>query len=90
MRNRRGGRICAASGLFGVRQHRMPLAAVIFLALLCTHLIAAVTGVAMPFGLKRLGSDPAQSVCIFATTITNCVGFLATLWLAHLLIFRLA
>jgi len=48
------------------------------------HINATVTGVAIPFIMKRLGFDPAQSATIFATTFTDCGGFFATLWLAHI------
>ncbi len=80
---------CAAMGLFGRYPHRLGLAAVIFLASLSTHLFAALTGVLLPFAMKRLGFDRAQSALIFATALTHCVGILATLWLASMLLARL-
>jgi Mg/Co/Ni transporter MgtE len=40
--------------------------------------------VLIPFVMKRLGFDPAQSATIFATTFTDCGGFFLTLWLAQL------
>jgi magnesium transporter len=60
------------------------LGLVVFLALVINHINATVTGVAIPFIMKRLGFDPAQSATIFATTFTDCGGFFVTLWLAHL------
>ena len=75
---------CAAIGIFGYRQHPFALGFVIFLALTFNHLNACVTGVLIPFAMKRLGFDPAQSATIFATTFTDCGGFFATLWLAQL------
>jgi magnesium transporter len=60
------------------------LGLVVFLALVINHINATVTGVAIPFIMKRLGFDPAQSATIFATTFTDCGGFFATLWLAHI------
>ena len=58
------------------------LGGVVFLALLVNHTLACVTGAGIPFLMKRLGFDPAQSATIFATTVTDVVGFLALLGLA--------
>jgi len=55
----------------------------VFLALLFNHVNACVTGVLIPFAMKRFGFDPAQSSTIFATTFTDCGGFFITLWLAQ-------
>ena len=74
----------ASIGIFGYRQHPFALGFVIFLALTFNHVNACVTGVLIPFAMKRLGFDPAQSATIFATTFTDCGGFFATLWLAQL------
>jgi Mg/Co/Ni transporter MgtE len=38
--------------------------------------------VIIPFTLKRLRLDPAQSAFIWATAVTDCRGFLATLGIA--------
>ena len=46
--------------------------------------MACVSGVTIPFVMKRLGFDPAQSATIFATTVTDCCGFFTTLGLASL------
>ena len=54
-----------------------------FTALIFNHVNASVTGVLIPFIMKRLGFDPAQSATIFATTFTDCGGFFATLWIAQ-------
>jgi magnesium transporter len=84
---------CALAGVFGRHQyiyegknHAMLLGFVICLALTLNHLNACVTGVLIPFAMKRLGFDPAQSATIFATTFTDCGGFFATLWLAKVII----
>ena len=77
---------CAALGIFGrdkYQNHAMAIGAIIFAALLLNHINASVTGVLIPFAMKRLGFDPAQSATIFATTFTDCGGFFATLWLAQ-------
>jgi magnesium transporter len=55
-------------------------------ALIINHVMACITGVAVPFIMKWLGFDPAQSATIFATTVTDCCGFFATLGLASLAI----
>ena len=60
------------------------LGTIVFFALLINHALAAVTGAGVPFLMKRLGFDPAQSATIFATTITDVVGFFALLGLAAL------
>jgi len=74
---------CAAAHIFGYHQHPFALGFVIFLALVFNHVNACSTGVLIPFAMKRLGFDPAQSSTIFATTFTDCGGFFATLWLAE-------
>ena len=65
-------------------KHSLAIGMVIALALVFNHVNACVSGVAIPFIMKRLGFDPAQSATIFATTLTDCGGFFATLWLAKL------
>lgn len=57
---------------------------IVGLALVLNHINACVSGVSIPFIMKRLGFDPAQSASIFATTLTDCGGFFATLWLAKM------
>lgn len=57
---------------------------IVFLALVCNHVLACVSGVTIPFVMKRLGFDPAQSATIFATTVTDCCGFFITLGLGSL------
>ena len=82
---------CAAAGIFGYDQYAgrpILLGFVICLALLLNHVNACVTGVSIPFVMKRLGFDPAQSATIFATTFTDCGGFFLTLWLAKEIILR--
>ncbi|HEX8913975.1 MAG TPA: magnesium transporter [Humisphaera sp.] len=64
----------------------VPVAALIGVALLFNHVNACVSGVAIPFAMKKLGFDPAQSATIFATTFTDCGGFFVTLMLAKVAI----
>ena len=80
---------CAAMKIFGASQyngHPVLFGGVIAIALLFNHVNACTTGVLIPFAMRRLGFDPAQSATIFATTFTDCGGFFATLWLAKVLL----
>lgn len=65
-------------------QRNPGLGLVIFLALLINHTLACTTGSGIPFIMKRLGFDPAQSATIFATTVTDVAGFFSLLGLAKL------
>ena len=47
-------------------------------------LFAAMAGVLIPIGLKRLGVDPALASGVALTTVTDIIGFLAILGLATL------
>ncbi len=79
----------AAGGIFGYdkyNNHAVLLGFVMCLALTLNHVNACVTGVLIPFAMKKLGFDPAQSATIFATTFTDCGGFFATLWLAKIIL----
>lgn len=60
------------------------IGAVICIALILNHVNACVSGVCIPFVMKKLGFDPAQSATIIATTFTDCGGFFACLGLATL------
>ena len=67
--------------------HRQPgLGLVVGLALVISHTIATTSGAAIPFMMKRLGFDPAQSATIVATTVTDVVGFFSLLGLARLIL----
>jgi magnesium transporter len=80
---------CALAGIFGRSKydgHAAMLGCVICLALTINHVNACVTGVAIPFVMKKMGFDPAQSATIFATTFTDCGGFFLTLWLAKVIL----
>lgn len=68
----------------GSNTEAVVLGFVIGCALILNHVNACVSGVAIPFIMKRLGFDPAQSATIFATTLTDCGGFFATLGLASI------
>lgn len=81
---------CATLHLFGASKyltyHPALVGSVMCLALVLNHINAGITGVMIPFIMKRMGYDPAQSATIFATTFTDCGGFFLTLWLAQKLI----
>lgn len=66
------------------------LGAVVGAAMLLNQLVGALAGVAVPFGLRRCGIDPALASSIFVTTITDIVGFLLFLGLATLAIWKFA
>ena len=51
-------------------------------AMLLNQVIGTLSGVAIPFGLRRCGIDPALASSIFVTTITDVIGFLVFLGLA--------
>jgi magnesium transporter len=58
------------------------LGAVVGLSVVLTQTLACVSGAAIPFLMKRMGFDPAQSATIFITTITDIAGFALLLGLA--------
>jgi magnesium transporter len=75
------------TALMAMAWHRNPaLGLVVFLALAINHTVACASGAGIPFIMKKLGFDPAQSATIFATTVTDIGGFFALLGLATLAI----
>src|SRR5205807_2139915 len=72
------------AAIFNYTNHGVLLGVIVMLALIINHVMACVSGVAIPFVMKWLGFDPAQSATIFATTVTDCCGFFATLGLASI------
>ena len=68
--------------------HNIGLSAVIFIALTCNLLFAAIAGVMVPVMLKRAGYDPALASSIFLTTVTDVMGFFTFLGLATLVLLR--
>ncbi len=75
----------AIAVIFYHEQNGLKIGFVIAIALMFNHINACVTGAAIPFVMKKLGFDPAQSSTIFATTLTDCGGFFVTLGLGTLL-----
>ena len=64
--------------------HNPWLGAVVGLALMLNLTIACVSGASIPFVMKKLGFDPAQSASIFATALTDIGGFFGLFMLAKL------
>ncbi|MGD9862524.1 MAG: magnesium transporter, partial [Pseudodonghicola sp.] len=58
------------------------LGAVIAAALIINLFVAALSGVAVPILLDKIGVDPALASGVFVTTVTDVVGFFAFLGLA--------
>lgn len=72
----------AAIAMMWQYHHGIVLGAVVGSSLLITQTLACVSGAAIPFAMKRMGFDPAQSATIFITTITDVAGFMSLLGLA--------
>jgi magnesium transporter len=68
--------------------HSIGLSLVIFVALTCNLVLAALAGVMVPVALKRAGYDPALASSIFLTTVTDVMGFFTFLGLATLVLLR--
>ena len=62
----------------------LPAEQVIAAAVVVNLLAAALSGVAIPLILQRMGIDPALSGAVVLTTITDVVGFMSFLGLATL------
>jgi magnesium transporter len=60
------------------------LGLVVGLSLIINHTLACASGASIPFLMKKLGFDPAQSATIFATTVTDVGGFFGLFMLARL------
>ena len=64
----------------------LQLAFVMVIAMTVTLFIAGLGGILIPVTLKRLKIDPALASTVFATTLTDVVGFFTFLGLAQLLL----
>ena len=58
------------------------LALVVGIAMFGNLIVAGISGVILPLGLKALKVDPALSSAVVVTTVTDVVGFLIYLGLA--------
>ena len=70
------------------RDHSLgvPLAVVMMSAICLNLVVAALTGIAVPFALKRARRDPAQGSSVVLTFVTDSMGFFLVLGLAQLLL----
>lgn len=66
--------------------HNALLSVAIAMAVVITFACAGLAGILVPLTLKRFGADPAVSSSVFVTFVTDCVGFLAFLGLATLIL----
>jgi magnesium transporter len=57
---------------------------VIGTAIIINLIVAAISGIAIPLVLNRLGIDPAVSGAVVLTTVTDVVGFMSFLGLASI------
>jgi len=62
------------------------LGLVVGFSLIINHTLACTSGALIPFAMKGMGFDPAQSATIFATTVTDVAGFFSLLGLARILL----
>ncbi len=69
-----------------VWQKNLLLGLVIAMAMVINLVIAALSGVAIPVVVRRLGIDPAVASGVILTTVTDVAGFFAFLGLATLLL----
>lgn len=66
--------------------NQLALGVVFSIAMIFNLFIASLAGLLVPFGLSRVGIDPAISSSVFVTTITDIVGFFVFLGLAGLIL----
>ena len=64
----------------------MMIGLVIAIAILINIVVAAIAGILVPIGLKKLKFDPALSGAVILTTITDIVGFVVFLGLGSVLL----
>ncbi len=76
----------AMGGLAYAWTRDLQLALVMVIAMTTTLFIAGLGGILIPVTMKRMRIDPALASTVFATTLTDIVGFLTFLGLAKLLL----
>ena len=64
----------------------MYLALVVGVAMVSNMIVAGISGVLVPLGLRALRIDPALASAVAVTTMTDVIGFLIYLGLATLAI----
>lgn len=79
--------IGAVVALVSAIWHGEPLLGlVVALALICVHIVAAISGAVIPLFMKHIGKDPAATSTIFITTATDVLGLFFLLGLATLIL----
>ncbi|MDX2275345.1 MAG: magnesium transporter [Hyphomonadaceae bacterium] len=78
--------ILAAAAWFWFQSPGLSLA--IALAVIINFTCAGFAGILVPLTLRRIGADPAVSSSVFVTFVTDCVGFLAFLGLATVILLQ--
>ena len=53
----------------------LPIAWVVFLAMVLSLSVSGFSGALIPLTLKRFNQDPAQSASIFLTAVSDIAGF---------------
>jgi magnesium transporter len=74
------------AGVVALWFHSGLLALAIGLAVIINFACAGFAGIFVPLTLRRFGADPAVSSSVFVTFVTDCVGFLAFLGLATMIL----
>ena len=75
--------LTSALGVY-IWSRSLPLAALMAVAMVCSMIVASMSGAAIPAILTKLGRDPATAASILLTTVTDVVGFVTFLGLATL------
>lgn len=76
------GLVIAVLAFVWTRSLGIPL--VLIAAMVINLLVAGAGGVLIPVAMKKMRIDPALASTVFATTLTDCVGFFAFLGLAKI------
>jgi magnesium transporter len=76
------GLVIAVLAYAWTRDLGIPL--VLIAAMVINLLVAGAGGVLIPVAMKKMRIDPALASTVFATTLTDCVGFFAFLGLAKI------
>lgn len=67
--------------------HGQPLLGlVVAMALICAHMVAAISGAVIPLLMKHMGKDPAATSTIFISTATDVLGLFFLLGFATLIL----
>ena len=64
-------------------QGSLKIALIVGVSMVLSMIVAGISGVAIPLGLKKVGLDPALSANIWMTTVTDVAGFFFLLGLAY-------